>query len=142
MAARHKALVGLVAAVVVVSFTVTPTLGSISNIPLTKGLWFISGPHSLHQSGNTTYSVLIHGVNFTFMYYNIIRYISDTPVLAHFEVAFPDSAVEELVFSVGGQLARPHVTVLDHTGPRAAIFKPTTYNHESHYSWFVAVEIW
>lgn len=139
MAARHKALVGFVAAVALVSFTVTPTLGSISHIPLAEGLWFISGPYGL--SGNTTYSVLIHGVNFTFMYY-VYQGILDHPFPVHFEVTFPDSHVEELIFYIGGMFSGPRITLSNHTEPRAAIFKPTTYSHESHYSWFLAVETW
>ncbi len=140
IATRHRALVGLVAAVTVVSFTITPMLGSIGHIPLTEGFWFISGPYSLSESGNTTYSVLIHGVDFTFMYY-INEGMLDVPYPVHFEVTFPDSLVEELVFYIGGWGAEPHISLSNHIGPITAVFKPTSYNHESHYSWFLAVEI-
>ncbi len=67
------------------------------------GLCFISGVQDFNS--NTTYTVVFHGVNFTFLYSTRPYYITDVPDLVHFMISFSDDTVENLTLSVGGYVA-------------------------------------
>ncbi len=88
------------------------------------GFCVVSGVHD--SNSNTTYSHVFHGVNFTFLYTTYPYQATDLPFIAHFQVLFPDDAVENLTLDVGGYvvidpMAPLRVTASQHVDPRAAV---------------------
>ncbi|MGY5875687.1 MAG: hypothetical protein RTU30_08070 [Candidatus Thorarchaeota archaeon] len=133
---RRNSILIITIFIVVGGILVAPRLLGIGSVPEDDGIWFTTG---LYQHGtNETYSVLFHGVNFTFLYYIYYGYL-DSPFPVLFEVEFSDRAVEVLSLYIGGWSIVDRVNFTEHTDPRAAIFNFDT--HEQHYSWSYAVAI-
>lgn len=100
-----------------------------------NGLCFISDIQ--HTNGNVSYSVIFHGVNFTFLFYapSVPNYIdpngttwtvADAPDIAYFLLTYSDGEIEHLAIYLGGYpLIDPFAPLRpvlgNHTSPRAGV---------------------
>ena len=135
---RKRFALAIVSISLVVSLISLPFFMSIVTIPETEGTWFRSGPY--RWNGNISYSVMFHGVNFTFLYY-IHEGVLDRPCSTHFEVTFVDSIREHLDIGIGGWCFGPRVVLSNHTSPRIAIYTSDSGEYDLHYTWFLAVSL-
>jgi hypothetical protein len=111
---------------------------NLGSVPDDDGLWYIAGPYQ--WTDNKSYSVLFHGVNFTFLYYIDDGFL-DVPLPILIRLAFIDGTNEELSIGVGGWTLSNRINFSEHKTPRAAVFTTDSAVHELHYSWFYAVEM-
>jgi hypothetical protein len=96
-------VVGVVGVVLAGSLGVSALLGVVW-VPEQGGWCFVSGVFGENQ--NQTYSVLFHGVNFTFLGSTCdFGDATDAPSTAHFRVAFGDGGVENLTLRYDGYIA-------------------------------------
>lgn len=99
--------------------------------------WVVSG----HQdsNGNVSYSVILRGVIFTFLYRDD-QPITDASIAVHFRVDFPDGTTEYLVNTIGGLTSiEPRIVMTDHVFPQAAIVSKYAATDEAWYGWYYAV---
>ncbi|MFX0044792.1 MAG: hypothetical protein ACFE8Z_03000 [Candidatus Hermodarchaeota archaeon] len=119
-------------AAVVVSILVVSVIGFLVVDPMYFGIGvvgecgfcFISGVND--SNSNTSYSLVFHGVNFTFLYTTYPYQATDLPFIAHFRISFPDDVIENITLDVGGyvvvDLTAPlRVAASLHLNPRAAV---------------------
>ncbi len=98
--------------------------------------WVVSG----HQdsNGNVSYSVILRGVNFTFLYRD--KPPMDAPIIVYFRVDFLDGTTEYLMNTIGGlTTAGARIVMSDHVFPQAAIVSKYATSNEEWYGWYYAV---
>ena len=100
--------------------------------------WLVSG--HCDTNDNETYSVILGGVNFTFLYKAFAPLDAGIPVF--FKVTFPDGTIEFLENVIGGgMLTPPRIVLSSHTSPQAAIVCSYGREHEQWYGWYYAVSL-
>ncbi|MGY5875688.1 MAG: hypothetical protein RTU30_08080 [Candidatus Thorarchaeota archaeon] len=135
---RRNSILVIIISIVVGGILLAPSLLGIGSVPEDDGLWFTIGPYQ--HLDNDTFSVLFHGVNFTFLYYLNHRYL-DAPFPVFISVEFADGTIEALSLGIGGWTLENRVNFTEHTNPKAAVFTTNSPDDILHYSWFYAVEL-
>ncbi|MFQ5833815.1 MAG: hypothetical protein ACE5H4_13995 [Candidatus Thorarchaeota archaeon] len=123
-------VVSVLAVLVVGLLVINPMYLGVGVVP-DCGLCYISGVQD--PNSNATYSVVFHGVNFTYLYSTYPFQVTDMPHVVYFQITFADYAVENLTLSVGGYVAihssaplRTNMT--QHSHPKAGLGTADT-NH-------------
>ncbi len=137
-------IVVIVMVVVLLGFLVVPVLFGVVVLPEQGGLCLLSARYDWNE--NSSYSVVFHSVNFTFLYSSHPDpMIPDLPYTAHFVVRFSDGLIENLSLVYNGYTALYFVgslqgVVTSHSFPRAGVV--TGYTYEIWGAWRFTVAPW
>jgi hypothetical protein len=122
----QSVIVVIVMVVVLLGFLVVPGLFGMVVLPAQGGLCLLSARYDWND--NSSYSVVFHSVNFTFLYssYPDPR-LRDLPYTAHFVVRFSDGLIENLSLLYNGFGGSSlHGVVTSHSFPRAGVVTGNT----------------
>jgi hypothetical protein len=108
--------------------------------------WYLSEEFSIADyespaGNNVSFTVTVHSIEFTFMYYLDDLGVLDDPAIVVVQVHFEDNTKEILEPTVGGFVGWEfRLALTSHKEPQAAIVSAYGYEHEEWYGWYYAVD--
>ena len=118
---RLSVVVVIMMVVLLLGFLVVPALFGMVVLPAQGGLCLLSARYDWND--NSSYSVVFHSVNFTFLYSSYPDpELRDVPYTAYFVVRFSDGLIENLSLLYSGFGGSSlHGVVTSHSFPRAGV---------------------